>query len=294
MTLRRKYMLLIGFTAPALIFYVTFAVYPIVGTAFISLQTQDKFGARTLVGLDNYKRLFTDPYLSHEFWNALVNSVEYFLVHLIVQVPVALLLAALLTSESVRRLTGFYRTIFFIPTTLSVVIVGFIWRMIINPLWGLVDFPLLGHELTALPTLSLMTAWEWVGIPMIFLYTALLAIPREVMEASKVDGATGFGAFWRIKLPLIAPQFGLISILTFLWSFNAFDIIYSLKGGAPGPNLSTDVFGTLFFRTFFGWSSQTGNPSMGATIAMAIFIIMLIITAAYFWLIQRRLKPAEM
>ena len=293
MTVRSRYRYLLLFTVPALAFYVVFAVYPLVGTMLISLQNSVNDEIQ-FVGLANYISLFTDPHLSGEFWNALVNNFEYFAVHLIVQVPVALLMAALITSDAVGRLSGVYRTLLFIPTTLSVVIVGFIWRMIISPLWGIVDFPLLGNELTALPTLSLMSAWEWIGVPMIFLYTALIAIPKDVIEASKVDGASGFRMFWQIKFPLISPQFGLITILTFIWSFNAFDIIYTLKGGAPGPNLSTDVFGTLFFRTFFGWSTQTGDWHLGATVATAIFLIMLLGTAAYFWIVQRRLKPTEL
>lgn len=284
-----KYRYLILFTLPALAFYVTFAVYPLFGTLFISLFKEQDF-----VGIANYVHLFTDAEASKEFWNALVNNIEFFLIAAIVQLPVGLLMAALLTSGAVRRMTGFYRTILFIPTTLSVVIVGFIWRLIISPLWGIVDFPLLGDKLTALPTLTLMSVWQYVGIPMIFLYSALLAIPNELVEAARIDGASGMRVFWRIKLPLIAPQFGLITILTFIWTFNAFDIIFALNGGAPGPDLSTDVLGTLFYRTFFGWQALQGDANLGATTASVIFFIILIVTAGYFVVLQRRLKVHEL
>jgi raffinose/stachyose/melibiose transport system permease protein len=201
-----------------------------------------------------------------------------------------LLLAALLTSGRLARSEGIYRTLLFIPATLSVVIVGFVWRLIINPLWGLVGFPLLGTESTALTTISLMSVWQYFGIPMVFLYSALLAVPNELVEAANIDGAGGWTTFWKIKFPLIAPQFGLIAILTYIWTFNGFDLVFALNGSAPGPNYSTDILGTYFYRTFFGSSGQLADLDLGSAVATVIFLTVLLVTAAYFWLIQRRLK----
>jgi raffinose/stachyose/melibiose transport system permease protein len=287
-----RYRLLTLFVLPALLVYTTFAVYPLLSSVALSFF-QTEAGERGFVGFDNYLLLFTDPYQSERFWNALFNSVEFFLIHLVVELPIGLLMAALLTSGRLRRAVGVYRTLLFVPATLSVVIVGFIWRLIINPLWGLVPFPLMGNEATALPTISLMSVWQWVGIPMIFLYTALLAIPKEVVEASVIDGASAWQTFWRIKFPLIAPQFGLIVILTYIWTFNGFDIVYALNGSAPGPNYSTDILGTFFYRTFFGSSGQVANKDLGATVASVIFLIIMVVTALYFAVLQRRLKTYE-
>jgi raffinose/stachyose/melibiose transport system permease protein len=228
--------------------------------------------------------------VSARFWNALFNNFKYFAIHVIVEVPIGLLLAAMLTSGVLRRSEGVYRTLLFIPATLSVVIVGFIWRLIINPLWGIVGFPLLGNQFTALPTISLMGVWQYFGVPMVFLYSALIAVPNDVVEAARIDGAGPWQIFWGIKFPLIVPQFGLIVILTFIWTFNGFDLIFALNGSAPGPNYSTDILGTLFYRTFFGSSGQLADLDLGATVATVIFTLMLCVTAAYFWLVQRRLK----
>jgi len=288
-----RYRLLALFVLPALIVYTAFAVYPLLSSVVLSFFDSDT-GSNVFVGLDNYVFLFTDQWQSERFWNALGNSLEFFLIHLLVELPIGLLMAALLTSARIRRSVGVYRTMLFIPATLSVVIVGFIWRLIINPLWGLVEFPLLGNELTALPTISLMSVWQWLGIPMVFLYTALLAIPNDVVEAARIDGANGWQVFWRIKFPLIAPQFGLIVVLTYIWTFNGFDIVYALNGSAPGPNYSTDILGTFFYRTFFGSSGQVANLDLGATVASVIFFIILVTTAAYFWVLQRRLKTYEL
>lgn len=289
-----SYRNLILFVLPALVIYVAFSVYPLISSVFLSFFDTDGSADSVFVGFENYLFLFTNEATSERFWNALGNNVVFFLIHLVVEVPVGLLMAALLTSGVLRRSTGVYRTLLFIPATLSVVIVGFIWRLIISPLWGVVSFPLLGNELTALPTISLMSVWQYIGIPMIFLYTALLAIPGDILEAARIDGSTGWKTFWRIKFPLIAPQFGLIAILTYIWTFNGFDIVYALNGSAPGPNYSTDILGTLFYRTFFGSSGQVANLDLGATVASVIFFIILVTTAAYFWVLQRRLKTYEL
>ncbi|MFJ4174683.1 carbohydrate ABC transporter permease [Microbacterium sp. NPDC089696] len=288
-----RYRLLAMFVLPALVVYVAFSVYPLISSVVLSFF-ESSGSASAFVGVANYVDLFTNPTTSARFWNALGNNVEFFLIHLLVELPVGLLMAALLTSGRLRRSVGVYRTLLFVPATLSVVIVGFIWRLIINPLWGLVEFPLLGTEATALPTISLMSVWQYIGIPMIFLYTALLAIPDDVIEASRIDGAGAWTTFWRIKFPLIAPQFGLIAILTYIWTFNGFDIVYALNGSAPGPNYSTDILGTFFYRSFFGSSGQVADLDLGATVASVIFLLILVTTAAYFWLVQRRLKTYEL
>ena len=91
-------------------------------------------------------------------------------------------------------------------------------------------------------------------------------------------------------MPLIAPTIGLVSILTFVGNFNAFDLVYSIKGALAGPNFSTDLLGTFFYRTFFGNQLQLGSPTMGATIATAMFMIILLGVCFYLFIIQRRLE----
>jgi raffinose/stachyose/melibiose transport system permease protein len=287
--MRRRRRHLILFTSPALAFFLIFVVFPLLGTIYIRFFQDDVF-----VGLRNFEFLFTDDNASKRLFYAFLHNCQFFLIAAIVQLPTALCIAALLTSGRVQRMTSFYRTLLFIPSTLSVVIVGFIWRLIISPLWGIVDYPLLGEKLTALPTITLMSVWQYLGIPMVFLYSALLSIPSNIIEAARVDGASDIRIFFRIKIPLIAPQIGIITILTFIWIFNAFDIIYALNGGMPGPDYATDVLGTLFYRTFFGWGADLGNQNLGAATATVIFFIILIGTALYFATVQRRLKVSQL
>ena len=122
------------------------------------------------------------------------------------------------------------------------------------------------------------------------IYAALLNVPSELVDAARIDGLSHMRIFFSVKLPLIAPTIGLVSILTFVGNFNAFDLVYSIKGALAGPNFSTDLLGTFFYRTFFGNQLQLGSPTMGATIATAMFLIILIGVCIYLYGIQRRLE----
>jgi raffinose/stachyose/melibiose transport system permease protein len=157
---------------------------------------------------------------------------------------------------------------------------------------GLGDWfaPWLGMESSALLTVSLMSVWQFVGVPMMLIYAALIAIPDDIIEAALVEGASPWRIFWQIRLPLILPTLGLVTILTFVGNFNAFDLIYTVKGALAGPNYSTDLLGTLFYRTFFGYQSQVASPTMGAAVATLMFLVILMGAAAYFLVVQRRLK----
>ena len=119
---------------------------------------------------------------------------------------------------------------------------------------------------------------------------ALLAIPDELVDAATVDGLNQFQTFFWVKLPLILPAIGLVSVLTFVNNFNAFDLIYAMKGALAGPNFSSDIMGTLFYRTFFGNQLQLGDASMGSTVATMMFLIILAGVMVYLFLIQRRIQ----
>ena len=288
------------FLAPAVLVYSAIMILPLFSTLNLSLFTATDSGT-AFVGLQNFRTLFGDPRWSSAFWNALGNNLWFFAVHMLVQNPIGILLAALL-SQPALRFSAFYRTAIFIPTILSFVVVGFIWKLILSPLWGiapdLLDMvglkslfaPWLGKEEYALTTLALISVWQFVGIPMMLIYAALLSIPDDIIEAAEMDGITGWSQFWRIKLPLILPAIGIISILTFVGNFNAFDLIYVSQGALAGPNFATDILGTFLYRTFFGFQLQLGDPHMGATIATAMFGIILIGVCSYLFVIQRRLR----
>jgi raffinose/stachyose/melibiose transport system permease protein len=128
---------------------------------------------------------------------------------------------------------------------------------------------------------------------MILFSTALLSISDEILEAARVDGAGKWHTFWSIQLPLILPTVGIVAVLTFVGNFNAFDLIYSVQGALAGPDFSTDILGTFFYRTFFGFQLQLGNPIMGATVAGMMFLIILLGVCLYLFGVQRRLVRYE-
>jgi raffinose/stachyose/melibiose transport system permease protein len=291
------------FLTPAMLIYTTFMVFPLLDSLRLSFYARDAAQVERFVGVDNYVRLLSDPLWAPRFWGALKNNLVFFAVHMLVQNPLALLLAVLLSQRGRARTV--YRTLIFTPTLLSVVIIGFIWQLILNPLWGIAQSalqlaglgflfkPWLGDPDSALITLSLISVWQYVGIPMLLFYAALIAIPDDLTEAARVDGATGWGIFWRIKFPLLLPTIGIVSVLTFVGNFNAFDLIYTMKGALAGPDFATDIMGTLFYRTFFGFQLQLGNPSMGATVAAMMFLIILSGVLVYI-LWQRRIQTYEL
>ncbi|MBN2305537.1 MAG: sugar ABC transporter permease [Anaerolineae bacterium] len=309
---------IIVFLAPAVIIYSTFMIYPLIDSLRLSLYAPDDNQQEVFVGLDNYQKLTTDDLWQPRLEGAIKNNIKFFAIHMLVQNPIGLLLAALLSSQFIRG-RAIYRTVIFTPTVLSVVLIGFIWRMILSPLWGIsadvIDFinaniidnlntlgfgidaienqPWLGLENTALPTLALISVWQWIGIPMMLFLAALISIPDELIEAARVDGATAWGVFWRIKFRLILPTVGIVGVLTFVGNFNAFDLIYTTQRATAGPNYSTDILGTFFYRTFFGIQLTPGNPTMGATIAGVMFLIILAGVLLYMFGWQRRILQVE-
>ena len=293
------------FLAPATIIYTIFMIYPLLDSLRLSLFTAGEQGSEVFIGLQNFITLLTDELWSPRFWGAFKNNFLFFAIHLLVQNPIGLLLAGLLSNRA-QRGKGLFRTVLFMPTILSFVIVGFIWQLILSPLWGvardILTFvnlgdlfqPWLGLESSALITLSLISVWQFIGIPMMLFYAALIAIPDELIEAAHVDGATGWSVFWRIKFPLILPTVGIVTILTFVGNFNAFDLVFTTQGVLAGPNFSTDILGTFFYRTFFGQQLQLGNPTMGATVATMMFLIILTGVLLYMFIWQRRVQTYEL
>src|SRR5262249_20562860 len=180
---------------------------------------------------------------------------------------------------------------------------GFHLKLILSPIGGVIPSimksltglhvvipPLLGKEEYALTTLGLISVWQFVGIPMMLIYAAMLSIPDEVIEAAECDGITGMSQFWKIQLPLILPAIGIISILTFVGNFDAFDLAYAAQSAIAGPNYSPAILGTFLYRTFFGFQLQLGDHNMGATVASMMFFIILTGVLIYLFAVQTRLR----
>lgn len=271
---------------PALIFYVVFMAYPLLDSIRLSFFTGNSAN-RTFVGFDNYIKLFTDPTVGASYRNALVNTIFFFLIHMLVQNVLGIFFANLLTRKHMKG-SRIYQTIIFIPVTFAVLVTGYLWKLLLNPAWSgpalkslgldaLVQ-PWLGNTSTALICVALVSCWQWIGIPTMLFMAGLQNISDDFIEAAEIDGATGWDIFWHIKLPLLKPVVGMVSILTFVNNFNAFDVVFAMETANGAPSYATDLLGTLFYRTGIAGQHPVGipDPGLGAAIATITFLILAI------------------
>ena len=276
----------IWYLLPALIIYALFMAYPLVDSIRISFY-EGTTQARTYVGLQNYIRLFTDEVYKQRFWNAFGNTWIFFAFHMLLQNVLGMLFAVVLTNRTMRG-RPIYQTITFLPVTIAVMVTGYLFKMLLNPQFGgyalrdmglnFLVHPWLGDKNTALTVVSLVSVWQWVGIPTMMFVAGLQGVSEDVLEAADIEGCNGWQTFWHIKMPIILPVIGMIAILTFVNNFNAFDIVYSMTGPDGQPSYTTDLIGTLFYRYGIAGEHPVGipMPGLGAAISTSVFFMLLL------------------
>jgi raffinose/stachyose/melibiose transport system permease protein len=287
------------FLVPAVVIYTVFMAFPLFNSMRLSLFQGTGLTPETYVGFENYIELFTNPLWRDRFFNALGNTIVFFAIHMLVQNTLGLLFATLLSSPHLRG-RNVYRAIIFLPATLSVLVTGFLWTLILNPRWGMFNQmlttfglgalarPWLGDENLALPAISLVSSWQWVGLPTMLFLAGLLTISDELLEAARVDGANPWQVFWKIKLPLLKPVIGIVSVLTFVGNFNAFDVIFAMAGARGEPAYSTDLLATFFYRTAIAGEHPVAQPNMGIGAAVATITFLILLAGVSLWLILGR------
>lgn len=258
------------FTVPTLLFFCLFMIYPILHGLYFSF-TDWSGGSETknLIGLDNYRELFKDPIIG----TAILN--DYFLVFwkVVGIVGIGVFFAVALTRFKLFG-TGFFRSVFFLPNILSVVVIGVLWNFIYNPSIGFlnqflslftaekVQTPWLGNVETAIWSLLPPSIWAGIGFVMVLIIAAILSIPKDLYEAASIDGATENQQYWRITLPLIWEQVKVSILWVVMTTLNgSFVIVWVMTKG--GPDNSTQVLGSYLyqmgFRQYhFGYASAIG------------------------------------
>ncbi|MEV7437379.1 carbohydrate ABC transporter permease [Streptomyces griseoviridis] len=249
------------FIAPALLGFVVFLLWPTLRGVYLSFTRFNLLTPAEWVGLDNYVRMVHDPI----FWDALRVTVGYVLVNIGVQTVSALAIAVLL-----QRLTGsaLLRGIVLTPYLMSNVVAGIVWLWILDTQLGIGNeivaelgfdrIPFLSDETWAIPTIALINVWRHVGYTALLLFAGLQAIPDEMYEAAKVDGAGEWRMFWRITLPLLRPVLAVVLIMTVIGSFQVFDTVAVTTAGGPGNAtnvLQYYIYGAAFGRFQFGYAS---------------------------------------
>ena len=284
-----------AFLFPFVTVFVVFTLYPVVMSHVYSFFRWPGYGPlENFVGLENYIDLVRDPL----FWEALRRTVVFMLGSVLLQVPLALLLALMLNN---RRMRGayLYRTLVFIPVVMTTAVVGVIMRSVFASQGGLVNSALqslaladdpirwLGRGRTAMLTIIIVAAWKWMGIKMVYWLAGLQSLPEELYDAAEVDGANRFQSFAYITVPLLIPVGIVILLISIIDSLRAFELIYTMTEGGPG--FSTEVIEVYIYRFAFTSSFSGGMAEMGYASTAAVFfgILAVGISLSLNWIIRK-------
>lgn len=265
------------FVAPALIFLVVLLGYPLVSTVVNSFFSYDIINPqKVFVGFDNFARLLDDPV----FHVAATNAVLFVVISVVVQIPVGLVLAALLDRGVGRTASTIFRTVIFAPMVLSIVAVGLLWQLILDPFAGFANFIVkaigltppvagwLGDPTITIYVIMFIAFWQYIGFCTILLLAGAQRIDASLYEAATLDGASAIQSFFFITVPMLRNTIIVVSLLSMIGALRVFDFVYVLTGGGPGD--ATQVPATMIYKEAF----YLGH--MGY--ANAISVLLLIVT----------------
>jgi multiple sugar transport system permease protein len=269
--------------APALVVILVFFVVPVVMGLSLSLTDFDLYALADLstlrfVGLDNYARLLRTPL----FWQALGNTLYFVAIGVPVSIGLSLG-AALLLNARVAKWQPLFRTALFAPVVTTVVAVAVIWRYLLHTRYGLVNQALagigidpidwLGDPHWSMPSIILFAAWKNFGYNMIILLAALQAVPREIYESARVDGAGPMRQFTDLTFPLLTPTLVMVGIMTLAGYFQLFAEPYVMTQG--GPLRSTVSVLYFMYEEGFRW----WNLGYASAVAFMLFLIIFVVSA---------------
>lgn len=276
--IRVKRSTLIGLLSPGIILFVICSIVPLVIAFYFSLFHWNGGINKTFIGMENYAELLKDE----DFWLAFKNNILFVIYSVIGQIGIAYVISLMLSSRLVF-LKGVHRTVIFFPVILSSVVVSYLWQIIYNKDYGLLnrfmgmlglsDFirPWLDDPDIIIQSLAVPKIWQWIGYYMIILIGAIASIDREILECAELDGATGFKKSRYIVMPMIKSSLIVAIILCISGNMKTFDQIYAMTGGGPG-NSSTVValyaYKMSFVRQRYGY---------GSACAIGILILSLIL-----------------
>jgi multiple sugar transport system permease protein len=270
--------------APSLFGVVAFLLLPMLVVAWLSLQRWDLLGPIQYVGLANWHSVLTDS----TFGTSLVVTVLF--VAMVVPVQTVLGLAAGTMLARGLPGTGALRTLYVVPWICSPLAIGVLWRWILAPTDGAVG-TVLGHRIEwltdpglALPVVSAVTVWTNVGYVTLFFLAGILAIPTEVQNAARTDGANSWQRFRHITLPMLRPTLFFVLVTGIVSAAQVFDTVYALTGG--GPEGRTDLVAHRIYAEAFG----TAAVGRAAVMALVLFVLLVGITLVQHVYFRRRIS----
>ena len=273
------------FLLPSLIGVILFLVVPIVASVVLSFTNWKLLGQPAFVGFANYIRLFTaDP----QFWPVLRNTLFFTAEYLVLNLVISLGLAVWISSLKVGQ--RWFRVIFFLPTFTPGIAVAIVWMLIFAP-DGFFDSvmaalsihipSMLTDQTLAMQAVVIVSLWAGVGYNTVLFNAALDMVPVNYLEAARIDGASAWDRFWKIRLPLISPTLFFGMVMTAITSLQVFDQIYVMTRGGPGN--ATATLGYAIYQRGF----QNFQMGYASAIAWVMFAMIMALTAFQFWL-QRK------
>ncbi|MGY4690744.1 carbohydrate ABC transporter permease [Salibacterium sp. K-3] len=266
-----KYILL----APALLLVGTTTLYPLIRSFWISLHEwnlTESIEIGEFVGLGNFLKAFNDKV----FWNSVQVTLVFTVCTVFITVACGIAVALLLSKE--KKHLQYLRAVLIIPFALSPALVGYTWRFMLNPDYGLFDKiigffipPLsdmvwLGNAPTAMAALISVAVWIWLPFMSLMFISGVMGMPREVFEAAKIDGASAVQTLFRITLPMLQPIILIASILMTMFALKQFDPIVTLTQGGPGD--ATEVLNFFVYQTSFRYFDMGYGAALGYILAM--------------------------
>lgn len=266
---RRDVLLLLS---PVIIYLIVFSVFPLLYSLAISFFRWDPIATSfSFIGLGNFQELASDPV----FWQASGNTAILVVAAVTIQLVIGTSLAIFFDLQ--LRGSWFVRGVLILPMLLTPVVVGLMWRAMLNPNWGIVNYVLgqlglpqplwMADPSLALFTLILVDSWQWTPFIMVIVFARLQALPRDVFEASAVDGASPWQTLWRVTLPLLLPAIVFAGVFRAIDAFRSFDVVFGLTFGGPG-RLTTTL-------SFWAWENGLRFERYG--FASAISYVMVIV-----------------
>jgi raffinose/stachyose/melibiose transport system permease protein len=269
------------FILPAILIYTLIVIYPVGRGFWLSLLDWDLLGTKKFIGLANYREMFfQDPI----FIQSLVHNLIYVCLVVAIPIIVAAVIAVVVDSLSQRRTADVLRGLYFVPSILSVIVIGMIWGWVFNPYIGVLNglatlitgknpnIALLGDKNLALYAIIVTRCWMAVGFCMVVMLAGLRAIPEEFFEAARIDGSNAVHTFRRITVPLLRPAFAVLLLVNTVDAFKEFALVYKMTKG--GPYHSTELLSTYMYdKGFVSWR-------VGYASALGVILFLMILAAS--------------
>jgi raffinose/stachyose/melibiose transport system permease protein len=265
---------------PGVAFLLFAMVLPILMSVYYGMTNWTGIGKMNFVGIDNFKTiLFQDP----TFWISLLNALILSLVTIFIQNPIAFLVCIMLVA--CKKGERFFRTVYFVPAVISIVVTTKLWVSIFSSQFGLLNKFLsliglgflqtdwLSNIHTALGSVILIVIWQGFGWAILFYYAGLVGIPKELQEAARIDGASGIKLYTKVVLPLMMPVIKAITLIALITCLKQMETVYLSTGGGPG-DLTQFLANYLYKKAFE--SSQYGYGN-----ALSVLFVMICILGTY-------------